>query len=90
MKPIIFKGVNIMSSINLEAFWKEDELAHKDNCFYKARQVALGIRMSDECVFAELDEEGNPWSETPLQRRIDLNKRYNDKAEKIVGKRLLN
>ncbi|MBQ3079463.1 MAG: hypothetical protein IJC48_05610 [Clostridia bacterium] len=79
-----------MSSINLEAFWKEDELAHKDNCFYKARQVALGIRMSDECVFAELDEEGNPWSETPLQRRIDLNKRYNDKAEKIVGKRLLN
>jgi len=76
-------------ALNIDAFWKEDELAHKDNCFYKAKQVALGIRMSDECVFAELDEPGNPWVETPLERRIELNKRYNDKAEKIVGKRLL-
>ena len=78
-----------MSDLNLDLFWKEDELAHKNNCFYKANQVALGIRMSDECVFAELQEEGNPWGYTPRERRIELNKRYNDKAEKIVGKRLL-
>ncbi|MBR3929013.1 MAG: hypothetical protein IKJ65_08440 [Clostridia bacterium] len=78
-----------MSDLNLAAFWRDDELAHKDNCFYKAPQVALGIRMSDECVFSELGEEGNPWGYTPLKRRIELNKRYNDKAEKIVGKRLL-
>lgn len=45
--------------------------------------------MSDECVFAELNEEGNPWDITPRERRIALNKRYNDIAEKIVGKRLL-
>ncbi len=78
-----------MGDLNLEKFWQDDELAHKDNCFYKAPQVALGIRMSDECVFSELGEEGNPWGYTPLERRIELNKRYNDKAEKIVGKRLL-
>lgn len=45
--------------------------------------------MSDECVFSELGEEGEPWGNTPRERRIELNKRYNDKAESIVGKRLL-
>ena len=78
-----------MGELNLEKFWQDDALAHKDNCFYRAPQVALGIRMSDECVFSELGEKGNPWGYTPRERRIELNKRYNDKAEKIVGKRLL-
>lgn len=79
-----------MKPVDIEQFWKDDEQAQKDNCFSKdARQVAMGIRMSDECVFAELNEEGNPWGETPRERRIELNKRYNDLAEKIVGRRLL-
>jgi len=78
-----------MWEVDLEKFWKDDEIAHRDNCFYKAEQVALGIRMSDECVFAELGEEGTPWAPIPRERRIELNKRYNDKAEKMVGKRLL-
>ena len=77
--------------VDLEQFWKDDAFAHEDNCFSpNAPQVALGIRMSDECVFSELGEEGTPWAHTPLERRIELNKRYNDKAEKIVGRRLLN
>ena len=79
-----------MLDLDTAQFWKDDETAHKDNCFSPdAPQVALGIRMSDECVFAELNEPGEPWGHTPLERRIELNKRYNDKAEKIVGKRLL-
>lgn len=79
-----------MKSVDLERFWADDELAHKDNCFSKdAPQVAMGIRMSDECVFAQLNEPGNPWGETPRERRMDLNRRYNDLAEKIVGRRLL-
>ena len=84
---------NIMDllPVDLEQFWKDDAAAHEDNCFsLKAPQVALGIRMSDECVFAELGENGTPWAYTPIDRRIELNKRYNDKSEKIVGKRLLN
>ena len=49
-----------MLDLDIERFWKDDELAHKENCFSKeAPQVALGIRMSDECVFAELGEEGD-------------------------------
>ena len=76
--------------MNFDQFWEDDELAHKDNCFSEeSPQVALGLRMSNECVYAELGEEGDPWSNEDPVRRLDLNKRYNDKAEKIVGKRLL-
>lgn len=79
-----------MKPVDIEQFWQDDMLAHQDNCFFEgAPQVALGIRMSDECVFAELNEPGNPWGETHRERRIALNTRYNDLAEKIVGKRLL-
>ncbi len=79
-----------MLDLDVEQFWKDEETAHQENCFSKqSKQVALGIRMSDECVFAELGEEGSPWGYTPPERRIELNKRYNDKAEKIVGRRLL-
>ena len=47
-----------MLDLDIEQFWKDDELAHEENCFSKkAPQVALGLRMSDECVFAELEEE---------------------------------
>ena len=79
-----------MLDLDIEQFWRDDELAHKDNCFSKeAPQVALGIRMSDECVFAELGEEGDPWGYTDPLRRYDLNCRYNEKAIKIVGRPLL-
>jgi len=78
--------------VDLEQFWKDDEAAHEDNCFSPgAPQVAFGIRMSEECVLAEFGEElDNPmWQPPPRRRRIELNKRYNDRAEKIVGIRLL-
>jgi uroporphyrinogen decarboxylase len=79
-----------MQHVDLEQFWKDDGLAHAENCFSPAApQVALGIAMSEECVFAELGEPGEPWLETPRERRLELNRRYNDKAEKIVGRRLL-
>lgn len=79
-----------MLDLDIEQFWKDEEHAHDENCFSKnAVQVALGIRMSDECVFAELGEEGQPWGYTPPERRYDLNCRYNEKARKIVGRALL-
>ena len=34
--------------VDLNQFWKDDALAHRENCFSpEAPQVALGIRMSD-------------------------------------------
>jgi uroporphyrinogen decarboxylase len=79
-----------MRDLDIEQFWKDDEVSQKDNCFNPAaKQVAMGIRMSDECVFAELDVPGNPWGENPPALMRDYTRRYNDKAEKIVGRRLL-
>ena len=78
--------------VDLNQFWKDDEIAHMDNCFSpRAPQVALGLRMSEECVLSEFGEEtDNPmWRPPPRERRIELNKRYNDKAGEVVGIRLL-
>ncbi|MBR6558784.1 MAG: hypothetical protein IKT70_07215 [Clostridia bacterium] len=76
--------------LDIEQFWKDEEISHEGNCFSKSTpQVALGIRMSDECVFAELGEEGQPWGYTPPERRYELNCRYNEKARQIVGRPLL-
>ena len=80
----------ILTRNDMDRFWRDDEIAHRDNCFYEgAPQLALGIRMSDETVFSELGEEGNPFAPLPQERRLDLNRRYNDLSEKIVGRRLL-
>lgn len=79
-----------MLHVDLEQFWRDDALAHEDNCFSpSAPQVALGLAMSEECVYAELGEEGTPWLPAPRERRMELNRRYNDRAEAIVGRRLL-
>ena len=79
-----------MLELDIKQFWRDEETAHLDNCFSKeSHQVALGIRMSDECVFAELGENGEPWGYTPPERQLELNKRYNEKALTIVGKKLL-
>ena len=85
-------NIILQPQLELDAaqFWRDDALAHEENCFSpKAPQVALGIRMSHECVFAELGVEGHPWDPIDPVRQAELNKRYNDKAEKIVGRRLL-
>jgi len=80
----------MMLDLDIKRFWEDDALAHEENCFSKkAPQVALGIRMSNECVFAELGEEGSPWGYTDPVRRRDLNCRYNEKAREIVGISLL-
>ncbi len=76
--------------VDLEQFWKDDEQAHKENCFFeKSPQVALGIRMARECVFHELGLKGELWGVLPGEEQKRLNKMYNDKAEEIVGIRLL-
>lgn len=80
-----------MYDVDLEEFWRKDALSHGQNCFDPAApQVALGLRMSGECVFAELGVEGDPWlSNTPREKLLDYYKRYNEKARKIVGIPLL-
>ncbi len=81
-----------MTKNDLDTFWKSDAEAKLENCFNsRAAQVSLGIRMSEECVYSELNEPGDPWNiaALPLPHRIELNKRYNEKAVQTVGIPLL-
>jgi uroporphyrinogen decarboxylase len=79
-----------MCKVDVEQFWKDNDIAMRDNCFNSdAAQVAMGIRMSAECVFDELGEEGKPWGNNPPELMRQFCRRYNDKAERIVGRRLL-
>ncbi len=76
--------------LDLEQFWKDDEIAHRDNCFYEgAPQVAFGLGLYYEDVFAELDVPGFPHGNNPPGLMHEYACRYNDKAEKIIGKRIL-
>ena len=82
--------IKLNYDIDTESFWEKDAISHGNNCFtYKAEQVAFGLRMSPNCIFCELNEEGTPWGNTDPERMWDLIRRYNDKAEIVVGKRIL-
>ena len=81
-----------MTANDKDRFWAANMISEEQNCFNpEAAQVAMGIRMNEECVYAELNEEGDPWNflSLPIERRCELNKRYNDRAVRIVGIPLL-
>lgn len=80
-----------MRSVDLDRFWADDAVARKDPFGKNIPQFPMGIGMNSLCIW---DELGIP---IDMQRygqdeawALSLNKAYNDKAEKIVGKRLLN
>ena len=79
-----------MLNVYLNRFWQANDIAMKDNCFNpEATQVAMGMRMAEECIFDELGEKGEPWGNNPPELMARLCRQYNDKAEKITGRRLL-
>ena len=80
-----------MLDVDLDRFWRDDARSHGKNCFDpEAPQVAMGLRMSGECIFAELGIEGDPWlSKIPQAQLAEYYKRYNEKAIATVGIPLL-
>lgn len=79
-----------LARLDVERFWADQELSCKDAFSRTNSQLPLGMLMSDECVYAELGIEQDFWRyyhDEPW--RVSLNKAYNDKAERIVGRRLL-
>lgn len=79
--------------LDVEQFWKDNEEAMKDYCFNpNAKQVGFDIDVlsnGEEAVITELGLDIHPWTELTAEQAVDLRKRYNDKAEKIVGKRII-
>ncbi len=80
-----------LAPLDIEQFWRDEDLAHADPFSPQAPQVALGFRMSHECLFAELgiEEDWHRYYHDPSWR-FELANPYNDLAETIVGRRLLN
>lgn len=81
-----------LAPLDLEQFWKDQEKAAADPFGVDIPQCAFGAILNWECVFDELGVEQDWWrflyEDEPWA--LELSRRYNDLAEKIVGRRLLN
>ena len=79
-----------LAPVDLDRFWADQEIAIKDPFGADIPQVPLGIAFGQDSVFAELGIEEDTWRQ--CQEPVwaaELNRRFNDHAERIVGKRLM-
>jgi uroporphyrinogen decarboxylase len=80
-----------LAPVDIDQFWKDNQQALADPWSKNCPQVPMGINMEKGCVFHELGLEEEWYKlEHDEDYFLPLAQRYNDKAEKIVGKRLLN
>ncbi len=80
-----------LAPLDLDAFWQDQDTV-RVNLFGKdIPQIAFGASCTNECVFAELNiEENYQLLYNDRLWRAEISRRYNDVAEKIVGRRILN
>ena len=79
-----------LAPVDLAQFWKDQEAANGNPFGLAISQPPLGAICTWECVFDELGEPQDWWRflYTDEAWARDLKRRYNDRAEKIVGRRL--
>ena len=79
-----------LAPVDLERFWADDAEARRDH-FVLRTQLPLGFRMNRESVFDELGvPEDALRFENDRSWAAELVRAYNDRAERIVGRRQLN
>ena len=79
-----------LAPVDLEKFWADQKVARADPFGRDIPQLAFGASLTGECVFDELGIEEDRWRyQRDEEWRLSLNRRYNDIAERIVGRRLL-
>jgi uroporphyrinogen decarboxylase len=79
-----------LAPVDLDRFWADQAKAAADPFARDIAQPAFGASCTGECVFDELGIAEDYWRlETDEPWRLAAYKAYNDKAEKIVGRRLL-
>jgi uroporphyrinogen decarboxylase len=81
---------NGLAPLDLGRFWADQAEAQRDPWSAASPQVPLGIGMGLDCVWTELGEKAD-WHRLfhDDDFRVGLARRYNDQAERIVGRRLL-
>jgi uroporphyrinogen decarboxylase len=85
------RAVDGLAPVELERFWADDAEAKKDPFGPAIPQVPFGCILTGECVYDELGVEEDVWRyDHDEPWRLELNRAFNDKAERIVGRRLLN
>ena len=83
------KAAGGLAPVDLAAFWAAQDEAVKDP--FNSEQVALSALWSSECIFDELGIKEDWYRYYHDQAWVlEQSARYNDLAENIVGRRLLN
>ncbi len=80
-----------LAPLDIEAFWRDQEVARADAFGPAIPQVPLGAICNWECIFDELGIEQD-WQRFLYDDRawaFDISRQYNDRAEQVVGRRLL-
>ncbi len=82
---------NGLAPLDVERFWADQAVAKADPFGKHIPQTAFGAILSWECVFDELGVGVDYWRFMYEEDAwvLDLKRRYNDLAERIVGLRLL-
>lgn len=80
-----------LAPLDIPEFWKRCDEANRAPFSPDIRQCPFGASLNWECIFDELGLEQDWWRYlyADPQWRVDVSRRYNDLAEKIVGKRLV-
>lgn len=79
-----------LAPVDLDRFWADDAAARRDPFGKDIPQVPFGCALNGLCVYDELGEKEDVWRyDHDHEWRIGLNRRYNDIAERIVGRRIL-
>jgi uroporphyrinogen decarboxylase len=80
---------NGMAPVDLKRFWDDQDIAIKNPFGPNIPQVPVGNLVEHPCIFDELGIPEDFWRyEHDGAWRLEVNKRFNDKAEEIVGRRL--
>jgi uroporphyrinogen decarboxylase len=80
-----------LAPVDLDRFWTDNAVANAAPFGRDIPQVAMGIGMGRDPIFEELGIEEDQYRYLhDIDWRMELNRAYNDKAERIVGRRLQN
>jgi uroporphyrinogen decarboxylase len=79
-----------LAPVDLERFWADQTTARSNAWAADCPQLPLGVMMSTECLFDELGITED-WHKVQhdAEYRVGLSRRYNDIAQRLVGRRLL-
>lgn len=81
-----------LAPVDLDQWWADQAVASKDPFGTEIPQVPLGAICNWECIFDELgiEQDWRRYQREDPAWALSLRKQYNELAEPIVGKRLLN